>query len=70
MDLLTQYTSELRCLEYKLDAIRSMIRNRIDAADEATKVELSLILAMIARYEEVPADWKLSEPLVKHMEEE
>lgn len=65
-----QISAELKCLEYKLDAIRSMIRSRVDSADDYTKVELSLILAMIARYEEVPAGWHLEEPIVKRIEED
>ena len=61
---LLQSQAETKVLEYKLNCIRQRLEERIKIVDSITKAELQYILAMIAKYENVPAGWVLEIPFV------
>ena len=60
--------AEIQVLKYKLDRIRSHIERRLSVVDESCIVELDYILKMISTFEQVPAGWELSRPLVNRKE--
>lgn len=69
-DILMQSQAEATVLEFKLDRIRKRIEDRIGIVDPITKVELQVLLSMIAEYETIPAGWSLERPLVPANDEE
>lgn len=67
-DILLQHQAEVKVLEFKLNRIRTRLKERIKLVDTITKNELEGILSMINEFETVPPNWQLEEPLV-NMEE-
>jgi len=59
-----QLMADNSVLSYKLDAIRSHIRKRLETVNGSAVGELNFILNIIERWETMPAGWKLTEPFV------
>ena len=68
--LLLQCQAETTVLEFKIDAIRTRLEERIKIADPITKAELQYVLNMISKYEIVPAGWTLQRPFVTEVNED
>lgn len=58
--MLMQMMVDKKILEYKLDTIRTFIRDCLNKSEE-----LDYILSIIERYEHLPFNWELDEPFVK-----
>lgn len=56
--------AQVKILEFKLDSIRKYAKSRSNIVDPITKVELENILALISKFETIPHDWTLKDPLV------
>lgn len=70
-DYYIQLNAQKIILEFKLNKIRDHIRNRLSMIEDVVvKNELQCVLNMIEKFEIVPSDWNLTEPIVKDVKED
>ena len=62
-----QLKAQVKCLEYKLNSIKTYCEDHLSMNPE--NIELEGVLTLIHRFERVPDNFKLDEPLVKIEEE-
>lgn len=60
--MITQLQAEVKCLEFKLDAVRKFCESHLEMSPET--IELQGVLNIIEQPVNVPADFRIEKPFV------